>query len=58
LPYRFERRKFGLEQRRYRERHGKSIKVVRVPIDGEVMNWLLRHNYCTGADLEDSNGSA
>jgi hypothetical protein len=33
-----------LEQRRYRERHGESM--VRVPIDGTVMNLLLRHGYC------------
>jgi hypothetical protein len=41
------------EQIRYRERHDKSIKVVRVPIDGEIMNWLLRHGYCSESDLEN-----
>jgi hypothetical protein len=46
-----ERRR--LEQIRYRERSSKGIVIVRVPIDGEVMNWLLRLGYCDEHDLDD-----
>jgi hypothetical protein len=46
-----ERRR--LEQIAYRERCDKGIKVAPVPIDAEVMDWLVRCGYCDEHDLAD-----
>jgi hypothetical protein len=41
------------EQINYRERRDNGISMVRVPVDAEVMDWLVRCGYCDERDLSD-----